>query len=86
MVVQDRLVISTDKPILKQILKSLRFSYTKFAKEIGVSIITLEGYRRGTRQFKLNMRQIKTLIALLAEVGLQIEDLPDDWIIDKPNN
>jgi transcriptional regulator with XRE-family HTH domain len=86
MVVQDRLVISLERPILKQILKLLGFSYVQFAQELDIGITTLEQYRRGTRQFRLNMEQFKTLISLLDEVGLTIHDLPNDWIIDKPNN
>lgn len=81
--IQEKLVLTQDCPILKQIIGALGLNYTQFAKRMEMALTSLEYYRRGTRQFKLSTRQIKILISLLQEVGLSIEDLPDDWIIDK---
>ena len=86
MVVQDRLTILLDQSVLPQILKPLGLSYVKFARRIGISINTLENYRYGSRQCRLTTAQIKNMIEILDEVGLTFHDLPDDWILDKPNN
>ena len=86
MIVQDRLITTSDQPILKQILKPLRLNYTRFAKRLEIDVTTLERYRCGERQLRLNTRQIKIMIELLSEVGLTFSDLPDDWIIEKPPN
>jgi transcriptional regulator with XRE-family HTH domain len=83
MMIQEKLILTQDSPILKQVLKCLGLNYTEFAKKLEMGVTTLEQYRRGTRQFRLTIRQVKILISLLREVGLSIEDLPDDWIIEK---
>ena len=83
--IQEKLILKQDSVILKQILECLDCNYTEFAQILGIGRTTLEQYRRGSRQFKLSMRQIKILSHLLREVGLALEELPDDWIIEKPN-
>lgn len=83
MVVQCKVVLTNEKPVLLQILKPLGLNYADFARRLEIGISTLENYRRGTRQFRLTTRQIKILISILDEVGIDIRDLPDDWILDK---
>ncbi len=83
MMIQEKLILIEDRPILKQIIDRLGLNYTQFAKKMEIALTSLEYYRRGTRQFKLSTRQVKILISLLRQVGLSIEDLPDDWIIEK---
>jgi transcriptional regulator with XRE-family HTH domain len=83
MVVQNRLIISSEESVLPQILKPLGLSYAKFARRIGISISTLEKYRYGLARFKLSTPQIKIMMEILDEVGLTFHDLPDDWILDK---
>ena len=86
MVVQNRLIITSDQSVLPQIIKPLGLNYRQFARRIGVSINNLDNYRYGRRQCKFTTAQWKALHILFDEVGLQIEDLPDDWILDKHNN
>jgi predicted transcriptional regulator len=86
MVVQERLIISLDQSVLPQILKPLGLNYTKFAERVGIKLSTLEKYRNGTSRLRLSTIQIKNMIEILEEVGLTFHDLPDDWILDKPNN
>lgn len=86
MMIQEKLILKQDSAILKQIIQCLDCNYTEFAQVLEIGVSTLEHYRRGTRQFKLSMRQVKILAALLREIGLSLEDLPDDWIIEKPPN
>jgi transcriptional regulator with XRE-family HTH domain len=86
MVVQNRLIISSEQSVLPQILKPLGLNYRQFARRLGLSINTLEKYRYGITKCKLSTPQIKIMIEILEEVGLTFHDLPDDWIVDKPNN
>ena len=86
MVVQNKLVISLDQSVLPQILKPLGLNYAQFARRIGITVTSLERYRYGTRQCRFTTAQWKTLNILFAEAGLDVHDLPDDWIIDKHNN
>ena len=83
MLVQNELIIIKDQPVLKQILKPLGIKYVEFARSLEIDIATLEKYRRGSRQFRFNTRQAKVIINILEQVGLTIDDLPDDWIIEK---
>lgn len=83
MVVQNKLMISPDQPVLLQILKPLGLNYVQFARRLNIGISTLENYRRGTRKLRMSTDQVKTLVSLLEEVGLDIRELPDDWILDK---
>jgi predicted transcriptional regulator len=83
MMIQEKLILTQDRPILKQIIDRLGLNYTEFAKKMEIALTSLEYYRRGTRQFKLSTRQFKILLSLLREVGLTIEELPDDWIVER---
>lgn len=85
MLVQIELILKQDQPVLRQILKPLGLSYVQFARRLEIDIATLEKYRRGDRQFRFSTHQAKVLIDLLDQVGLTLKDLPDDWIIEKPN-
>jgi transcriptional regulator with XRE-family HTH domain len=86
MIVQNRLSIISDQPILRQILKSLDLSYVQFAQKMNMSISTLEHYRSGYSKPRFSISQIKAMLLILDEAGVNIHDLPDDWIIDKHNN
>ena len=82
MLVQIELILKEDQPVLRQILKPLDLSYVQFARRLEIDIATLEKYRRGDRQFRFSTYQAKILIDLLDQVGLTLNDLPDDWIIE----
>lgn len=82
MIVEERLVLSTDRPVLDQLLESWNMTYFDFAKQLDIDHRSLWRYRKGERKLRLDTSQIKTLICLLSQVGLRFEDLPDDWILE----
>ena len=86
MIVQNKLSLSLEKPILRQILNMVGLSYVEFAQLLNINIKTLEHYRSGYSKPRFSISQIKAMLLILDAAGINIHDLPDDWIIDKPNN
>ncbi|PSF25884.1 hypothetical protein C7H19_25205 [Aphanothece hegewaldii CCALA 016] len=85
---KDRIDLSrgNGKTVLEQLLEEWDLDYVKFSKLLGFNRISLWQYRIGRREFRLSMTQIKTLEKMLAQVNLKFSDLPDDWILDDPEN
>lgn len=85
---KDRIDLSrgNGKTVLEQLLNEWNLDYIKFSKLLGFNRISLWQYRIGRREFRLSMTQIKTLESMLKEIGLSLVDLPDDWILDDPEN
>lgn len=70
------------RPVLIQLLEAWNITYVDFSRRLGINRQTLFQYRKGTRQLTLNTQQIKTLNKMLSDVGLNFEDLPDNWILE----
>ncbi len=75
--------LSQDKPVIEQILEAHNFSYNDLADVLEINSETLRRYRKGERDFRLSMRQIKIINDLLLPFNINICELPDDWILEK---
>jgi Helix-turn-helix len=80
--IEQKLRLTQNRPVLEQILKAHKLSYAEFAKKMRISPRVLRNYRRGDIEFKLNMDQIKTLICLLKPFDIELDELPNDWILE----
>lgn len=63
---------------LKAIRKALGLSQTELAVKIGVSLPTISRWENGHTPATFTVPQIKALNALLRQLGLTIDNLPDD--------
>ena len=70
--------ISEGKPALKAIREALSMSQEKFAQTIGVASVTVSRWERGVAPMTLNIKQIKRFEALLQELNMRFQDLPDE--------
>ena len=68
--------------MIEQILEAHNFSYNELADILGINSETLRRYRKGERDFRLSMRQIKIINDLLLPLNINICELPDDWILE----
>jgi transcriptional regulator with XRE-family HTH domain len=80
--IKQKLDLSKNKPVLEQILKVHNLTYENLSEQLGISPRTLRQYRQGTREFRLNMQQLKVLAELLEPFDMTILDLPNDWILE----
>lgn len=77
------------KSMLDRMLDEWDLDYNGFADFLGVQRMALWRYRKGEREFRLNMEQIQKLDKLLEKLGKRFSDLPPDWYRDldqKENN
>jgi transcriptional regulator with XRE-family HTH domain len=82
--IEQKLILKKEIPVLDQILDVHNLSYNQFSEKLSISPNTLLQYRKGKREFKLNMKQIKVLSDLLDVFGVALDDLPEDWILEAP--
>lgn len=71
-----------NKSMLEKLLEKWDLSYVGFSEYLGINRKTLMQYRKGQREFRLNMEQIKKLQQLLKKVNLDFDDLSPDWYKD----
>ena len=81
--IEEKNTLVTKKPVLKMILEHHKLTYKSFSEKIGITDSGLRRVRLGNTTFKMSMRQMKTLQSLLKPLGLRLEDLPNDWMIEK---
>lgn len=81
--IEEKKHLATNKPVLQQILKEHQLDYKRLASLLGISESGLRNLRNGNRGLRLNMYQIKVLSELLSPFNTRLEDLPDDWILEK---
>ena len=72
-----------EKSVIEQLLEVHEMSYNELAEALEIKPETLRRYRRGERDFRLSMSQIKLINNLLEPLKIKIYDLPDDWILEK---
>lgn len=63
---------------LKQIRQALGMSQRKFAEALGTYQKTIVRWENGETKAMLSLAQIKALQKAMRQIGLDIEDLPDD--------
>ncbi|MCA2685410.1 MAG: helix-turn-helix transcriptional regulator [Microcystis sp. M038S2] len=63
---------------LKQIRQALGMSQRKFAEALGTYQKTIVRWENGETKAMLSVAQIKALQKAMRQIGLDIEDLPDD--------
>lgn len=81
--IEEKFHLATDKPVLTQIIKWHNLTYKELALRLNTTERTLQRIRKGDIGLKLNMHQIKVLSELLRPFDTRLEDLPDDWILEK---
>ncbi len=79
---QAKVHLQTNRPILDQILDVNKLTYEEFASRLGVSESKLRGIRSGNIRFWLSMEQVKVLAELLRPLGIHLEELSNNWIIE----
>ncbi|WP_013324526.1 hypothetical protein [Gloeothece verrucosa] len=71
------------KSMLDEFLALWDMTPGQLAARLEINYRTLGQYRRGEREFRLNMKQIQSLQELLRQIGRDYLDLPLDWYLDK---
>lgn len=74
-----KFTFNNQKNVLKQIREALGYTQREFASLICISSSSIERYETGKRDPTLTLPQIKKLQLLLFRLGLDFQDLPDDW-------
>lgn len=67
--------------VLKQIREALGYTQREFVVHTGISLRSIVRYELGQREPVFSLPQIKKLQRLLFKLGLDFQDLPDDWNI-----
>ena len=81
--IEENHALAKEKSVLEKILDHHKLTYKEFSEKIELSDSGLRRIRTGNRAFKMSMQQMKTLQSLLKPLGLKLEDLPNDWMIEK---
>jgi transcriptional regulator with XRE-family HTH domain len=76
-----KLKLNSQENVLKQLRKALGYTQREFAFALNTTHRTLVRYELGQRDPVLSLSQIKKLQLLLFKLGLDFQDLPDDWNI-----
>ena len=84
--IEEKVGLDANRPVLDQIIEFHGLTYKGLAQKLDLTDRSLRKFRSGTLNFKLSMRQIKTLTQLLEPFNTKLHELPDDWIIEKKNN
>jgi hypothetical protein len=81
--IDEKVELLSDRPVLEQILSIHELTYKDLSDKLGISDSALRRVRSGNMAFRLTMKQIKVFSELLKPFGTRLEDLPDDWILEK---
>jgi transcriptional regulator with XRE-family HTH domain len=81
--IDEKVELKTDRPVFEQIIKVHQLTYKQLAKELKITDGALRKVRSGDRGFKMTMSQVKTLSKLLKPFDIRLEDLPEDWMVEK---
>jgi transcriptional regulator with XRE-family HTH domain len=74
-----KFTLTPEKNVLKQIREAFGYTQEEFASAIGSARRTISRYETGEREPVFSLSQIKKLQKLLFALGLDFQDLPDDW-------
>jgi transcriptional regulator with XRE-family HTH domain len=72
-------VMSEGESVLKVIRDSLDCTQQEFAHRIGVAVVTISRWERGTAMASLTIPQIKALSLELRKIGMTVDNLPDTF-------
>lgn len=75
---KDFKIVGGESP-LKQIREALNLSQEAFAREIGVSLVTVGRWERGQTPPTFTLAQIKSFRRLINRLGIDLEDVPDHF-------
>ena len=81
--IEENLHLSPNIPVLEQLIRKHGITYKELAIRLGTTERTLQRIRKGDIGLKLSMQQIKVLVELLEPFEEKLEDLPNDWILEK---
>ena len=81
--IEEKVKLETDRPVFEQIVEFHQLTYKDLAKKLHITDGALRNIRGGARSFKMNMKQIKALSELLKPFNVRLEELPEDWMIEK---
>jgi transcriptional regulator with XRE-family HTH domain len=81
--IDDKVKLVPDRPVLDQIMEFHKLSYMELAKKLNITDGALRKLRSGNRGLRLSMEQIKTISYLLKPFDTRIDELPNDWILEK---
>ncbi len=81
--IDEKVKLETDRPVFEQIIAFHKITYKQLAKKLEITDGALRNIRNGDRSFKMSMSQVKALSELLKPFDIRLEDLPNDWFIEK---
>lgn len=81
--IDEKVELKTDIPVLEQIVKVHNLTYKELAEKLEITDGGLRKVRSGKNGFKMTMSQVRTLAILLKPFEVRLEDLPDDWMVEK---
>jgi transcriptional regulator with XRE-family HTH domain len=81
--IEEKVQLVPNRPVLDQIVEIHGLSYKELSKKLELTDGALRKIRRGSVKFKMTMRQVKVFQKLLEPFDKRLEDLPDDWILEK---
>ncbi|MGB5634058.1 MAG: helix-turn-helix domain-containing protein [Waterburya sp.] len=81
--IEEKVELVSDRSVLDQILEVHKLTYKQLAQRLEITDRSLRKFRSGTLNLKLSMTQIKTLSELLQPFNVRIDELPNDWILEK---
>ncbi|MGL5877326.1 MAG: helix-turn-helix domain-containing protein [Xenococcaceae cyanobacterium] len=68
--------------VLKQVRLALDMTQKEFAIAIGIGERSMTRYENGLREPMFTLAQIKALQLQLLKLGLDFQDLPDNWNVE----
>jgi transcriptional regulator with XRE-family HTH domain len=83
-VIQVYKEIEEGKAPMRVIRDQLGLTQPEFAVRLGVGVSTVSRWENGLSPVTLTIRQIKTFELMLQEVGITLQQLPDDLGLPRP--
>ncbi len=81
--IEDKLHLETENPVLDQLIRQHGITYKELAQRLGTTERTLQRIRKGDIGLKMSMEQVKVFSSLLEPFDVRLEELPNDWILEK---
>jgi DNA-binding XRE family transcriptional regulator len=74
--------LQSSENVLKQVRLALDMTQKEFAIAIGIAERSMTRYENGLREPVFTLAQIKALQLQLLKLGLDFQDLPDNWNVE----
>ncbi|MDJ0509271.1 MAG: hypothetical protein QNJ64_08470 [Crocosphaera sp.] len=81
--IEQKTKLAIDKPVFEQILQHHGLNYKELAEKLEITDRALRKIRSGNASLRMSMSQVKTLSALLSPFGVMLQELPNDWMVEK---